>query len=45
MTRIIQIGIRGQLVIYLDNGTIRISNETSCSLLIDGKLVNPGETA
>jgi hypothetical protein len=44
MTRVILIGARGQLVIYIEGGVVRINNQTSCSLVIDGKLVNPGET-
>lgn len=42
MKRVIQIGGRGQLVVYIEKGAVRIINETSCTLLIDGKLVNPG---
>jgi hypothetical protein len=44
MTRIIEIGARGQLVVYIENGAVRVNNATTCTLVIDGKLVNPGET-
>ena len=46
MTRVIQIGARGELTAYWDEvtKTVRIINGTSCTLVIDGKIVNPGET-
>ena len=42
MTRLIEIGARGQLVI--EGKDIKIRNETSCHLIIDNKMVAPGET-
>ena len=44
MTRIIEIGKRGMIVVYLEDGKIKISNSTSCHLVIDNKMVQPGET-
>lgn len=42
MTKIIEIGGRGRLVI--DGRDIKVRNETSCHLIIDNKMVAPGET-
>ncbi len=45
MTKVIEIGARGQIVVYIENGEIRISNSTSCVLIVDNKPLQPGETA
>jgi len=44
MTRIIELGKRGRLVMWVEGNYIRINNETSCTLIVDGKPLNPGET-
>lgn len=44
MTRVIQIGARGSIFICLCDGEIKVQNCTSCHLLIDNKMVAPGET-
>ncbi len=44
MTRVIEIGSRGRIIVYFENQEIKISNSTSCHLIIDNKMVAPGET-
>lgn len=44
MTRTIEIGGRGRLVVYIEGKDIKVRNETSCHLIIDNKMVAPGET-
>jgi len=44
MTKIIEIGARGRIVVYLDGNELKVSNQTSCVLIVDNKLCNLGET-
>ena len=44
MTKIIELGMRGRIVVYLDGENIRITNNSSCVLLVDNQLLHPGET-
>jgi hypothetical protein len=44
MTKIIEIGARGRLIVYCQGNEVKVNNQTSCHLIIDGKMVAPGET-
>ncbi len=44
MTKIIELGNKGSIVIYIENNEIKINNNTSCTLKIDGKPIQPGES-
>lgn len=44
MTKSIYIGARGRIVVYFDGKDVRVKNETSCHLIVDNKMLAPGET-
>lgn len=43
MTKRIVLGARGSLVVYYDGKDVRIKNESSCALVVDGELLLPGQ--
>lgn len=44
MTKVIEIGNRGSIVVYIEDNEIKVNNNTTCSFVVDGKLLHPGET-
>jgi hypothetical protein len=44
MTKSIELGIRGRIIVYFDGKDVKVRNESSCVLIVDNQLLHPGET-